>query len=392
MTNITPKPISKPTSVRTGGTMGEVLDHITRAGLRLPRIVTLMITKGCNLRCRHCWPESCSHDVTPPVPTDTLRRLISEFVHLGVEEICLTGGEPFTHPDWFEILSFTCSQPGLKRVCLQTNGTLLTEVDIEALHSIGFKGLSVQVSLEGTTAQTHDRVRGSGSFERAFLGLKLLAEGGLGKQTLVAFTEMEHNFTELPRLLELLDALGIGRFVSGTLVKGGRAAGTSQLAPPTPSQYRELLSRYYFDAKFREQYKKLGNIAALEWLEGRSTPSSQGCVCIETPYVNADGQMYPCVMLPVDKFAAKDVFHRPLEEVIIQAVPLWSKLPELNRRRFVELEECKKCSGRLHCAGGCMGRAYAATGDPMSVEDRCALRKTVYSWKDPPKPHHTEEG
>ena len=369
--------------VRISRIKARVLGHITRAGLRPPKMVTLMITNGCNLRCKHCWPKSRSSDVTPPVPVDTLRRLIRELVNLGVEEICLTGGEPLTHPDWFEILNFSCKQSGLKRVRLQTNATLLTEADIKVLRSINFEGLSVQVSLEGAKPQTHDRVRGSGNFERAFRGLKLLAEGGLGKQTLVAFTEMEHNFTELPLLLDMVDVLGIGRLASGTLVLGGRAAQTDQLAPPTPSQYRDLLDLFHSDTQFRSRYKKIGNIAALEWLAGRLNPSPQSCVCIETPYINADGQMYPCVMLPIEEYAVQGVHHRPLEEVLTEGALLWAELPELNLRRSVELEACKECPGKLHCGGGCMGRAYAATGNFMSVEDRCALRKCVYSWKAP---------
>ena len=88
-------------------------------------------------------------------------------------------------------------------------------------------------------------------------------------------------------------------------------------------------------------------------------------------------------MLPVDKYAGDSVHHRPLDEVLMEALPTWGELPKLNRRRSLELEACKECPGRLHCAGGCMGRAYAASGDFMNVEDRCALRRSVYSWKDP---------
>ncbi len=369
--------------LRINRAKARALGHITRAGLRPPKMVTLMITNGCNLRCRHCWPESHSSNVTPPVPVDTLRRLIRELVNLGVEEVCLTGGEPLTHPDWFEILDFSCRQPGFKKISFQTNATLLTEADIKVLRSISFEGLSVQVSLEAATAQTHDRVRGSGNFERAFRGLKLLAEGGLRKQTLVAFTEMRHNFMELPLLLEMVNVLGIGRLVSGTLVRGGRAAQTDQLAPPTPSQYRDLLDLFHSDTQFRSRYKKMGNIAAIEWLAGRLNPSPQSCICIETPYINADGQMYPCVMLPIEKYAVQGVHHRPLDEVLTEGALLWAELPELNLRRSVELEACKECTGKLHCTGGCTGRAYAASGDFMTVEDRCALRKAVYSWKAP---------
>jgi len=378
-----PKRIVLGRAVHMKATIKKVLDAVIRAGLRPPKIVTLMVTKGCNLSCLHCWPESRSCDTAPPVPADIISRLIREFVLLGVEEICLTGGEPLTHPDWFEILSFACRQPGLKRVRLQTNATLLTQVDLETLSSIDLKKLTLQVSLEGATAETNDRMRGPGSFGQAFQGLRFLAEAGLGHQVVVAFTETQHNFAELPLLLQLLDGLGIGRLVSGTLVLGGRAARSDQVAPPTPAQYRELLNLYHSDPQFKSRYKKMGNIACLEWFRGKSYPASEGCVCIETPYINADGEMYPCLMLPVDKLAAKDVFHRPLNAVLFEALSLWAELPDLNRRRSVELEVCKNCPNRLHCAGGCMGRAYAATGDFMNVEDRCALRKSAYSWEAP---------
>jgi radical SAM protein with 4Fe4S-binding SPASM domain len=88
-------------------------------------------------------------------------------------------------------------------------------------------------------------------------------------------------------------------------------------------------------------------------------------------------------MLPAVEFAVEGVYQRSLAEVLRQALPLWAGLPGLHQRRLRELGQCKTCPGRLHCAGGCMGRAYDATGDFMSVEDRCDLRKAVYSWMPP---------
>lgn len=355
--------------------------RIIGAGLRPPKMLMLSITNGCNLQCRHCWLDCRLHDKTPPVPTKTLLRVIRDFAFLGGTRISITGGETLTHPDWYKILAFSCSQPGFREVCLQTNGTLLTTVEVNALVSLQFRGLSIQVSLEGATEETHDHVRGAGSFDRTMRGLRLLSEAGLGKKTCVAFTEMQHNFEELPYLLELLDSLGIGLLVSGTLVLGGRAKHTDQLALPKPSQYGNLLELYQIDPRFRTQYKKLGNIAALAWYTGKSNPSGQVCTCIENPFITADGLMYPCVMFLSDEFAARDVHVRPLDEVIMEALPLWAELPKISLRRSEELKACQGCPGRLHCAGGCMGRAYAAHGILMTVEDRCALRKAVYTWK-----------
>ena len=204
---------------------------------------------------------------------------------------------------------------------------------------------------------------------------------GLGPRTVAAFTETRENFCELPHLLELLEELGVGRLVTGTLVQAGRAARNHALELPTPDQYRALLTCYHRDAAFKKRYHKMANIACLEWWLGKADSVSENCKCFETPYVTADGALYPCLMLPVEHLAVRNAHEGPSEELLIKAVSRWAGLPDLHLRRPAGLGLCQICSGKSHCAGGCMGRAHEATGDFMSVEDRCALRKAVYAWE-----------
>ena len=357
--------------------------RLARAGLVPPKSVTLSITNRCNLNCRHCWPDSGSDDKGPSVPKKVLLRLIRESADLGVEKLILTGGEPLLHPDWFDILAFACQQQDIREVCLQTNAVLLTKAKVSDLLSIADSGLSIQVSLEGASAENHDYIRGRGNFDLTVQVLKRLAEAGLGRRTCVAFTEMRHNFGDIPQALALTDRLGLGRFVAGALVRVGLAAQTGQLALPTPEQYRELLCCYHTDKQFRKRYAKLANIAAIEWFKGQATHSEQVCTCIENPLITSNGVLYPCTMFPHDKYAISDVCSRPLQEAIAEGLLLWTELPKISGLRSAGLKACKQCPGRKHCSGGCMGRAYAAFGNLMAVEDRCQLRKAVYGWKAP---------
>ncbi|MCG6880062.1 MAG: SPASM domain-containing protein [Deltaproteobacteria bacterium] len=100
--------------------------------------------------------------------------------------------------------------------------------------------------------------------------------------------------------------------------------------------------------------------------------------------MTADGALYPCIMLPVDDLAVRNVHKEPVAELFVKAISRWSGLPARQQQRAVELVPCETCPGHHHCAGGCMGRAYATTGDFMRVEDRCFLRKAVYTWKPIP--------
>jgi radical SAM protein with 4Fe4S-binding SPASM domain len=240
------------------------------------------------------------------------------------------------------------------------------------------RGVVVQVSLEGVRAESHERVRGEGSFERTLAGIRLLVAGGLAPRICVTFTEMAHNFDELPDLLAMVDGWGVGRFVSGTLVQGGRAAGQSALAPPTPQQYGNLLARYRDDAAFRDRYRRIGNVAALEWARGGGDAAPGCCRLVETPYVTAGGRIHPCVMLHAGEFAAEGAYDRPLAEVIGENIDSWGRLEALRGLRRERVAACRDCPHADRCGAGCMGRAFAAFGDAFAVEDRCRLRQAVY--------------
>lgn len=176
---------------------GELAGLIAAAGLLPPRALTVAITTTCNLRCQHCWLE-CGRDGAAAglVGVPALQALVREFVALGGEELCITGGEPLTHPEWLELLEFCCRQPELQRVCLQTNATLIDADLASVLGGAAFAKLSLQVSLDGCSAATHDLIRGDGSLQQALRGLRCLVEAGLGGQTAIAFTEMRHNLAD----------------------------------------------------------------------------------------------------------------------------------------------------------------------------------------------------
>jgi radical SAM protein with 4Fe4S-binding SPASM domain len=171
----------------------------------------------------------------------------------------------------------------------------------------------------------------------------------------------------------------MGGLISGTLLMGGRAARNDRIAPPLPAQYRNLIDLYERDPRFRERYRRRGNIAAIEWHRGMSTPNNKVCTCIEELFIDADGWIYPCVMMLAEKYAVRLAKDKSLGASILESLSLWAELPQIARRRQAELKDCRDCPGKEHCRGGCIGRAFSASGDLMAVEDRCALRKAVYS-------------
>ena len=354
----------------------EAITILRRKGLHPPKTLTLAITGTCNLTCAHCWVEAGKPSSAPHVPEKTLRRLVEEFAALDGEGIRLTGGEPLCHPGWLKLMQYARAI-GLQGISLQTNGMLFTDDHVAALRELDFPGLSIQISLDGAAASTHDLVRGDGSFRRVMEGIRRLAREGLAGRITIFFAEMRHNLDEIPALLKLADDLGVGAVVTGSLVLCGRAAKESLVAPPELEQYLRLLNRFDADPEFRRLYEKIGTVAVLEW-RGESAPRMDCCTFVENPYLTPEGRLYPCLLCHTDQFSVSGVFGKNLAAAFAEGAPLWSSLMEISHSRAESIPECQQCAGKHICAGGCMGRAWGSCGDLRAADDRCKLRRTIY--------------
>jgi radical SAM protein with 4Fe4S-binding SPASM domain len=117
--------------------------------------------------------------------------------------ICLTGGEPLMHPDFFAIAELIHSF-GL-RWGMTTNATLIDKEAAERLKACGMS--TVSVSLDGLE-ESHDALRQrKGAFRLAVRGIEALTEAGFMPQVTTVFHS--DNFGELEALYAYLNELGI---------------------------------------------------------------------------------------------------------------------------------------------------------------------------------------
>jgi radical SAM protein with 4Fe4S-binding SPASM domain len=303
--------------------------------------------------------------------------VVGEFAAMGGCGIRFTGGEPLCHSGWLESVRQACSL-GFRAVALQTNAMLLSDEHVSALRNLNFAALSIQVSLDGALPSTHDLVRGAGSFSAALRGIEKLVQGGLGDRVSLFFTEMRHNLEEIPALLDLADGIGVSSVSTGTLVRCGRASGSSELEQPGIEQYRNLLECYNRDSHFRELYRRIGNVAALEWRDG-DTVSQDCCTFVENPYLSPSGRLYPCLLCHADDYSVTGVFEKGLGGALAEGIPLWQSLRDISSSRARAIPECQDCPGRHSCGGGCLGRAWGSYGNLLAADDRCSVRRDVLS-------------
>lgn len=163
----------------------------------------------CNLACRHCFitcgPKNFSH---PFMTLDQVRDAVTEAVEHGVREFYFTGGEPFMHPDIYEMIALCLDHGPLS---ILTNGVLIDKKSATRLREIfdaSRYSFDLRVSLDGTTPAQNDPIRGRGTFDQIVEGVRNLAEAGLNP--VLTVTEVE-GATEAGReaFRDLLVGLGL---------------------------------------------------------------------------------------------------------------------------------------------------------------------------------------
>src|SRR5262245_27222235 len=143
----------------------------------------------CNLCCDYCCVRSSPKAPRRALGLERVRRIASEAAALGVDEIFVTGGEPFLLADIGDILR-ACAATASTTVL--TNGMLFVGRRLETLRSLPRDRLTLQISLDSPTPARHDRHRGAGTWARAWRGVeRARAEGFRVRLAATVSTEVE---------------------------------------------------------------------------------------------------------------------------------------------------------------------------------------------------------
>jgi pyruvate-formate lyase-activating enzyme len=157
----------------------------------------------CNLACDYCCVRSSPQTDPRALDAATVARLVREGADAGVDEVLLTGGEPFLLPDIGDIVAATAA---VLPTTLLTNGMLFRGRRLEVLRGMP-RAVRLQISLDSATPARHDEHRGRGSWQRSVEGIRTaLAEGFAVR---VAATLVTSDLGEERALRDFLDGLGI---------------------------------------------------------------------------------------------------------------------------------------------------------------------------------------
>ncbi|MGE5249273.1 MAG: radical SAM protein, partial [Bacteroidota bacterium] len=175
--------------------------------MNLPSYVQIEPVGQCNLRCQMC-PIQFRQDGPPYGPLafmewDTFTSIIEGFD--GLKHLHLQGlGEPMMHSRFFDMVRYA-TERGI-RVTTNTNLTLLNPRRTGQLIESGLDTL--HFSIDGSTAETYERIRKRARFDRVVANVHTLLEtrermNSLLPKLRLVMVIMRQNLHELPDLVRL---------------------------------------------------------------------------------------------------------------------------------------------------------------------------------------------
>jgi MoaA/NifB/PqqE/SkfB family radical SAM enzyme len=186
---------------------------------RAPLFIAWQLTNRCTARCIACceesgpdkaWPDELSREEA----LDLARRIVAS----GIPYAAFGGGEPLGVPHAWEI--FEILSNGGVALKLETDGSRIDEAAADRLTALGVE--CVQISVDGASAEIHERVRPGSSFASATGAIGRLVQRGFAPQ--LVFVPTRLNLHEMVAAYDLAEQLGCSAFVTGPTMRIGRAA------------------------------------------------------------------------------------------------------------------------------------------------------------------------
>ena len=329
------------------------------------------ITERCNLRCAHCYQED---QTSEELSFRDLLKIVEQFKELlelwrqdaiGLPvrgQVTLTGGEPFVRSGFMSLLEALAAEGEQLRFAVLTNGTFIDAAVARRLAELG--PAFVQVSIDGGR-DTHDRIRGQGSFDMAVLALRALVREGI--RTIISFTAHGGNYREFTEVARLGCSLRVSRVWADRLVVQGRGAALADqtLSPDQTREFFDIMLRARIDAACSAfAQTEIAMIRALQFLVAGQRPyrCRAGDSLIT---VMPNGDVYPCRRMPI---LVGNLMETPLAELYYRS-DMFRALRDPQRVS----DGCDGCRYAGVCRGGARCISYAMTGGPFTADPGCWL-------------------
>ncbi len=284
--------------------------------------------------------------------TQRLRR--TERFHIN-----LTGGEPFLHPDFFNLLNEIVKRKRFTFGIL-TNGFITGPDHFEKLKRLSPS--SVQVSVEGSK-RTHELIRGKGTYGKVKESMKLYRRNNI--PFMVSFTANSKNYMEFSHAAGLAKRSGAFKVWTDRYIPSGKDDPLCLSMEEAGEYFRFICKEKRKRGLNPFQKTEIASHRALQFIECGGAPYScsagNNLLCIMP-----NGDVYPCRRMPL---LSGNVHDQGIAEIYEKS----TLLQKLRKREIPAM--CRSCYYRDSCNGGLKCLSFSMTGTPFLGDPHCPIGK-----------------
>jgi len=349
--------------------------HSKAARTGTPLSAAFELTPLCNMACRMCYvrmDKMTQESIAPLATASRWLDLAAQAKEHGLLYILLTGGEPFTHPEFPEILTGLHTMGFI--VSVNTNGTLIDERAIEWLKLTPPSRFNI--TLYGASDETYARLCGRpDGFTRVTKAIRLLREAGFTVKINVSLTP--HNAGDLEGIFRFCRENQLlcqcTSYMFPPLRRDGDSVGRNDRFTPEDAAYYSAKIESLLNGE--ETFLTKAESGAFpplstepeELCAAETEEEGEGIRCRAgrcTAWVTWNGKLLMCGMLPPgeddpDAFALgyMDAWKRVREKAAAVRLPA----------------ACRDCESKDTCKA-CAAMVYTESGDFRRVpEYRCRM-------------------
>ena len=263
--------------------------------------ISIEILQRCPNRCIYCSSHS-NPQATHLIPFEIIKNVIDDAKSLGCKTVCLSGGEPFLHPQILDIISYIAKQ---QLICyVYTSGIYMKDEIYSSLpneYIEAIRGMVDKVifNVEADSSALYDQIMGTdvGGFDMMKKSINDCVSSGLVVETHVV--PMQVNFKHLKSIFEMCYQLGVSKVSILRLVLQGRALVNLSLVKLTGEDSWEVTKLI---KALNESYKGKVRIG-LPYSDSNCRIYCKAAS--DKVNVRYDGNVYPCEVFKDDLLNAK---------------------------------------------------------------------------------------
>lgn len=325
--------------------------------------VMFELTYNCSEMCIHCYNpgavrseyDLCTRGSFNELTLTEYKSLIDDLVMLGLEKVCLTGGDPFSTPLVWDLIKYLYEKD--IAFDIYTNGQRLINREMEL---VGLYPRSVGVSLYSGVSEDHDSItRVKGSWEKTMQVIKRLAEQAVPLNLKCCI--MQPNLHSYNLVSEIAKKYGAAQQYELSITESNDGDVCAKKLRLTENQLKVVLRDTLMPLYVGINAKEYGSVP--------KSMDKAACVMAHTSFcITPDGKLRGCCAFPMD---FGDLRKCRIAEIV-------AKSPVLKDWRNAIISNYDECGRYDYCSfcNLCSGNNYVEHGDYRKpAETNCFMAK-----------------